>query len=223
MTFTNNFLRAAPAPAPLPVDGEKGSIATELPISHGRREQSRRNITQSFFNSEKMPSFRQFLATFILGALLTLAFASAASHPHCASKTQSKDDVKFKELLSSVSNDALHEVLHDVWKKYKHGVYPEDRTAMEAVHQDNAEMATVLIELAKRQSVTNGTTTTSTSTTSTAVTTGTTITTTQRPTTVTGPTTITSTPTTPVSIPLLTFSFHIILPLVLLSQQAPCC
>lgn len=67
----------------------------------------------------------------------------------------------FRELLNSLEPAALHEILHEHLKeKYQHGVYQEDRKAMEVVHEQNAGVAIQLIELAKRQTPGNGTTTT---------------------------------------------------------------
>ncbi|KAH8670297.1 hypothetical protein BGZ60DRAFT_32717 [Tricladium varicosporioides] len=68
---------------------------------------------------------------------------------------------RFKELLNSVEPASLHEVLHEHLKeKYQHGVYQEDKTAMEVVHKQDAAVAQSLIELAKRQ--TSNTTTVAT-------------------------------------------------------------
>ncbi|KAI9868017.1 MAG: hypothetical protein M1813_006762 [Trichoglossum hirsutum] len=66
----------------------------------------------------------------------------------------------FQSLLNSVPDDRLHAVLHDYEpSRFKHGVFQEDRTAMEAVHRDNAAVATKLIHLAKRQSNSTSTST----------------------------------------------------------------
>ncbi|KAH0547966.1 hypothetical protein GP486_008293 [Trichoglossum hirsutum] len=76
-----------------------------------------------------------------------------------ADDSPDKEDVEnFQSLLNSVPEDRLHAILHDYEpSRFKHGVFQEDRTAMEAVHRDNAAVATKLIRLAKRQSNTTST------------------------------------------------------------------
>ena len=71
-----------------------------------------------------------------------------------------EDQKKFQEILDTVEPASLHEVLLEHVNKYKHGVYPGDKTAMQAVHKQNAEVASSLVSLVRRQeSATNGTTT----------------------------------------------------------------
>jgi hypothetical protein len=119
-----------------------------------------------------------FFLTLLLVTLLTLGLVSAASNNarQPAALAVSEEQAKFQDLLNSVEPGCLHEVLHQfMGSKYKHGVYQEDKTAMEALHQSNAEAAHSLIELAKRQggtSSSNGSATTTTvpdSTTTTSV------------------------------------------------------
>ena len=64
----------------------------------------------------------------------------------------------FQQLLDQVDPPALHAALHDFSpKKFKHGIFKEDRTAAEAVHHDDAHAATSLLSLVKRQDSNNST------------------------------------------------------------------
>lgn len=80
------------------------------------------------------------------------------------------DMAAFQQLLKEVDENALHAALHDYSPtKFKHGVFREDRTALEAVHQENAAVATKLISLAKRANEPNNTTSAEASATSTQI------------------------------------------------------
>lgn len=75
------------------------------------------------------------------------------------------DQEQLLELAKDVSDDKLHAALHNYNDgKFKHGIFPGDRPALEAVHRERAADATALVLLAKRQS-TNTTQSTSTRTT----------------------------------------------------------
>ncbi|KAJ5035512.1 uncharacterized protein L3040_007979 [Drepanopeziza brunnea f. sp. 'multigermtubi'] len=95
---------------------------------------------------------RSLFALFLI-ALLAMTLVSA-SHGHgIARATHSAGEEQiFQEMLNSVDPKALRGVLLAATEKYKHGVFQEDRKAMEALHQENAEAATYFLELAKRQS-----------------------------------------------------------------------
>jgi hypothetical protein len=115
-----------------------------------------------------------FLFALLLAVLSTLVLADELS--------DDESDANFQILLDSVPEDRLHDVLHDYDPtKFKHGVFQEDRTAIEAVHRNNPAAATKLIYLAKRQSNNTSTTnkpntTTSSPTTSASKTTSITVT-----------------------------------------------
>ncbi|KAI9717613.1 MAG: hypothetical protein M1812_004558 [Candelaria pacifica] len=91
----------------------------------------------------------------LLGAISSLATRLVVAEPSVNDGGEGKvigDNVPFQELLNSVPQDDLHAALHESFpQKYKHGVFQEDRTALEALHRDNAEIATKVIVLAKRQ------------------------------------------------------------------------
>lgn len=58
----------------------------------------------------------------------------------------------FQKLLEQVDPPSLHEALHSVsGKKYKHGAFPEDRTAVEVIHKEEPSVATRIVKLARRQ------------------------------------------------------------------------
>ncbi|MCJ1313620.1 hypothetical protein MMC25_007299 [Agyrium rufum] len=74
------------------------------------------------------------------------------------------DDNAFRELLKQVDITALHEALHAFSPRpFKHGIFREDITAVQAVHRENAPLATTIVQHAKRQESGNGTTTVTTS------------------------------------------------------------
>ncbi|CAK7265321.1 hypothetical protein SEPCBS57363_001522 [Sporothrix epigloea] len=64
----------------------------------------------------------------------------------------------FTRLLEAVSPESLHDLLHEYLPDtYKHGVYPSEKKAMEAVHRANAALATNIVQLARRDLNGNGT------------------------------------------------------------------
>ncbi|KAL1903123.1 hypothetical protein Sste5346_000407 [Sporothrix stenoceras] len=57
----------------------------------------------------------------------------------------------FSRLLEAVSPESLHDLLHEYLPDtYKHGVYPSEKHALEAIHRENAALATSIIQLARR-------------------------------------------------------------------------
>ncbi|KAI9748012.1 MAG: hypothetical protein M4579_007335, partial [Chaenotheca gracillima] len=83
------------------------------------------------------------LRTLLLFAVLScLSLVSAADTKQ---EQQRRDIETFEKLLDVVPQEALHEALHDSLPNYKHGVFREDRAALEAVHHDDAATATSLI------------------------------------------------------------------------------
>jgi hypothetical protein len=149
-------------------NGEKAAFAekellnaTYLPTSYltlGAREL---NAKEDQSKSIKMTRIQHFCFTLLaLALIITIAAATTGNPDGSRPAPLSTDEQKFQDLLNSVEPSALHDILHEHFKdKYQHGVYQEDKTAMEAVHQQNAEVAKSLIELAKRQAGTssNGT------------------------------------------------------------------
>lgn len=71
----------------------------------------------------------------------------------------------FQKLLNEVDPPALHLLLHEHSpKKFAHGMFREDRVAIEAIHREDPPLAESIVSLAKRQAATNGTVQSSVST-----------------------------------------------------------
>ncbi|KAL3428250.1 hypothetical protein PVAG01_01759 [Phlyctema vagabunda] len=103
--------------------------------------------------SSRMPSIRQFLCALLLVSALAMTLVSAFPSNRLPLRASAEDQQKFQELLDTVDTTCLHDILHKyIPEKYKHGVFPEDRKAIAAIHESNAAEASSLIELAKRQS-----------------------------------------------------------------------
>ena len=138
---------------------------TPPPTTATPRDPEKQSLTVEDVNSQpgNMPRIQHFFFTLLILALLGLTIVSAASNRALrngvVAEAFAQEKLRFQELLNSVEPSSLHDVLHQHMKdKYKHGVYQEDKHAMEVVHQENAEVAHSLIELAKRDT-TNGSTT----------------------------------------------------------------
>ncbi|XXH00369.1 hypothetical protein Hte_006713 [Hypoxylon texense] len=145
-----------PSPPGKGLLGEK-AVSTPTQSSHIRRRMV-----------ERMPSPRHLFLTLLLGLLVTAGLANAvlkqqpslydddddsagsdADHGH---DVVHHDDSTFSRLLSSASPQALHEFLHAYFPStYKHGIYDSDHSAMEAVHATDPELATSIVQMAKRQ------------------------------------------------------------------------
>lgn len=63
----------------------------------------------------------------------------------------------FQRLLADIDDSSIHSALHHWSSKFQDGIFSHDRTALEAVHSENAPLATSLLRLAKRQSDNNTT------------------------------------------------------------------
>ncbi|KAI2608453.1 uncharacterized protein GGS25DRAFT_490382 [Hypoxylon fragiforme] len=111
---------------------------------------------------KRMPSTRRFFITLLFGLLVTAGLANAflKQEPIGEDAAESeddhvvhRDDSTFSRLLSSASPQALHSFLHTYFPStYQHGVYDSDHAAMEAVHANDPELATSIVQMAKRQS-----------------------------------------------------------------------
>ncbi|KAL8995152.1 MAG: hypothetical protein Q9169_005061 [Polycauliona sp. 2 TL-2023] len=91
--------------------------------------------------------------------LLTVAIADD-DYRKSLDKEAASDIEEFSKLLSQIDPDSLHAALHDYSpKKFKHGMFKEDRTAVEAIHREQPSIASTIVAKAKRQDIpTNGTT-----------------------------------------------------------------
>lgn len=72
---------------------------------------------------------------------------------------EAEPDVEaFQKLLNEVDPPALHSALHEHSpKKFAHGMFREDRIAVEAIHKEDPPLAQSIVILAKRQLVSNST------------------------------------------------------------------
>ncbi|KAI1404516.1 hypothetical protein F4819DRAFT_108243 [Hypoxylon fuscum] len=124
---------------------------------------------------DKMPSARHFFLTLFLGLLLTAGLVNAVLKQQPSGDEDSAgseadhvvphDDTTFSRLLSSASPQTLHEFLHAYFPgTYKHGVYDSDHSAIEAIRANDPELATSIVQMAKRQQSGNDTTAVPTST-----------------------------------------------------------
>ncbi len=77
----------------------------------------------------------------------------AGAIPAVADAADASDGTSaFARLLEAVSPESLHDLLHEYLPNtYKHGVYPSEKLALEALHRDNAALATSLVHLARRE------------------------------------------------------------------------
>jgi hypothetical protein len=102
--------------------------------------------------------------------LTCLLFSCISSHVIPEPQTDASQDQErqsdlesFQKLLEQVDLPALHAALHAYTpKKFKHGVFQEDRTAVELVHKDEPTLASSILavaKLAKRQDGGNATST----------------------------------------------------------------
>ncbi|KAI1414213.1 hypothetical protein F5Y13DRAFT_18355 [Hypoxylon sp. FL1857] len=156
-----------------PISVEKGLLGKKAAIASTQTTRRRHRMV------DKMPSARNFFVTLFLGLLVMVGLANAMlnkQHPSEDSAESEgdhvvhRDDSTFSRLLSSASPQALHEFLHAYFPAtYKHGIYDSDRSAMEVVHANDPELATSIVQLAKRQSGNDNTTSSVTTPTSTEI------------------------------------------------------
>ncbi|KAK3178613.1 hypothetical protein OEA41_000750 [Lepraria neglecta] len=90
----------------------------------------------------------------ILSTSLLLTLLSSSVYANTPEQTQEEtDDVAvFRQLLDQVDPPSLHEALHSYSpKKFQHGMFQEDRTAVEVIHKTQPNLATSIINLARKQ------------------------------------------------------------------------
>ena len=97
----------------------------------------------------------------ILSYTLLLTLLGTSISTELSNEAQVDHDA-FQKLLAQVDSPALHAALHDFSpKKFKHGMFPEDRTAVEAIHKEEPGIATGILKMAKlAKRADNGTVTT---------------------------------------------------------------
>ncbi|KAL8933346.1 MAG: hypothetical protein Q9216_006412 [Gyalolechia sp. 2 TL-2023] len=101
------------------------------------------------------------LLALLYGFLAVVNAGNAQQKPQ--DKEHEADLEEFGKLIDQVDPRSLHAALHDYSpKKFKHGMFKEDRTAVEAIHKDQPSLASTIIAIAKRQDTpSNGTAPTS--------------------------------------------------------------
>ncbi|KAF8418970.1 hypothetical protein EV426DRAFT_300767 [Tirmania nivea] len=97
---------------------------------------------------------------FHLAIFLALSLTSALS---LANPVPQEND-SFQALVRDADDTALHAALH-AKKEYKHGIFPHDRHALEAVHREHAEEALQIVKFALIRRQDNSTTTVTSTTT----------------------------------------------------------
>ena len=113
-----------------------------------------------------MSSIRTIFSYIIFLAFLGPSLSVDVPSPNENSGDSQADIDTFQKLLNQADPPALHSALHDYSpKKFGHGMFPEDRTAVEAIHREEPDVATGILKIAnvaKRQ-ISNGTLPTTTS------------------------------------------------------------
>ncbi|KAI8228188.1 hypothetical protein K4K53_005805 [Colletotrichum sp. SAR 10_77] len=106
--------------------------------------------------TKKMAGPRRVLLGVVVCGLMTLSLASVIGHRGmpCARDHHTKAQVVISEedLNNPAKADLLHKLLHAYFPdRYQDGVYASDKEALEAVQADDADLASALLQLAKRQ------------------------------------------------------------------------
>ncbi|GJC93463.1 hypothetical protein ColKHC_02289 [Colletotrichum higginsianum] len=102
----------------------------------------------------KMTAARRVLLTVLVCGLMTLGLASAIGHRArpCTRHHQEQVLVAEGEAQDPAKVDLIHRLLHAYFPdRYQDGVYPSDKDAIAAFEADDAELASALGQLAKRQ------------------------------------------------------------------------
>lgn len=101
-----------------------------------------------------LPLILSILSSYALADPLNPQIVQRAALPEAAPNAET-----FQKLLNEVDPPALHSLLHEHSpKKFAHGMFREDRVAVEAIHRENPPLAESIVSMAKRQAVNNGTT-----------------------------------------------------------------
>lgn len=82
--------------------------------------------------------------------LLFLTLVAAAGLASAADQQPIEDGPSFKELLANSDERSIHAVLH-AFNRFRHGIFSTDTSAIEAIHNEDAPLATSLLHLARRQ------------------------------------------------------------------------
>ncbi|KAK1687905.1 hypothetical protein BDP55DRAFT_71910 [Colletotrichum godetiae] len=145
MTFDNKYdQHLEEGLLPVAVN-EKGTTTTSTP--------SRKTTPPN-----KMTATRRVLLTVLVCGLMTLSLASAIGHGArpCTRDHQEQVLVAEGEVKDATKVDLIHRLLHAYFPdRYQDGVYASDKEAIAAFQADDADLASALGQLEKRQD--NGT------------------------------------------------------------------
>ncbi|KAI1849438.1 hypothetical protein JX266_004933 [Neoarthrinium moseri] len=140
--------------------------AQQQPFGLGQDEKSRSTfpIEGKPAAQRKMPARRLLFGLLVLFCVafgLATASVSNGESGNEGGEAQSilgQEDSSLAKLFSSASPEAIHRLLHSYFPDtFKHGVYPSDESAVEALYSSDAALATSLVELAKRQNASSST------------------------------------------------------------------
>lgn len=89
---------------------------------------------------------------YLLFVLLVSSIAVAASQTdQTATESDSHHHPSLQEILNNIDESKIHHALHLLSDKFRHGVFPTDTNAVEALHKEDASLAARLMKIAKRQ------------------------------------------------------------------------
>ncbi|UKZ72917.1 hypothetical protein TrVFT333_000554 [Trichoderma virens FT-333] len=134
-----------------------------LRSTQGEKQTGHRHLTQQTQPRTKMIYFRRALLIIAVGFVLGLGVVTA--RPGVINCHNSKMAVakahgsngELVEALQKASPDLLHRLLHAYLpERYQHGVFPSDREAIDAIHENDPSVASAIVQIAKRQDETPG-------------------------------------------------------------------
>ena len=88
---------------------------------------------------------------FLFVLLFTSIAVAASPTDNSATESHNHDQASLRELMENIDESSIHNALHLLSDKFRHGVFPTDTNAIEALHKEDASLATSLLKYAKRQ------------------------------------------------------------------------
>ncbi|KAK3403552.1 hypothetical protein B0T20DRAFT_28832 [Sordaria brevicollis] len=119
---------------------------------HQRPVPTNNTTTDNF----KMTSSRRALLSVTLCLLFFFGLTSAGpskwhQRVQCREGAAPAEGENFQSLVEGASPNSLHNILHKTFPgRFQHGVWESEKQAIEAVHRDNAPLATAILRMAKR-------------------------------------------------------------------------
>lgn len=93
----------------------------------------------------------------LLFVLLVVSVAVAGSPTDQSASESESGRHSLQEILKHVDEAKIHDALHMLSDKFRHGVFPTDTNALEALHKEDASLGARLLKIARRQSPGNST------------------------------------------------------------------